>query len=72
MLVNNTNYAYEIECPQCGSALVKIIDRGIKYYLRKILNDNRYICLGCNVTWREKNPERYLNIRKKHGNLNSY
>jgi len=55
----------QIKCPQCGDNNTEIIDDGIKWYLRKLILNNRYACRKCNITWRKKIPANYLVLKEK-------
>ncbi len=56
------NYA---ECPACGQTTNVIADKGFKYFLRKLLGDNRFMCFNCEGTWRNKSPQRFKKLHIK-------
>jgi hypothetical protein len=53
-----------MECPNCSEIKqIRVLDTGLKKFIRGITDNNRYVCLMCNSTWRKKKPREYRRIK---------
>ncbi len=53
-------------CPVCESEdNVFVLDRGLKFWRRFIVGNNRFGCRACRITWRRKAPHSYSAFSKK-------
>lgn len=52
-------------CSRCrSSGIIRILDKGAKFIIRLLRGNNRYACYKCNITWREKAPERFSELKR--------
>jgi hypothetical protein len=49
-------------CPVCKKKdSTYILDKGLKFITRLLIGNSRFVCKDCNVTWRKRQPDYYLN-----------
>jgi len=55
-------------CPQCHKPdNVRIINKGLKRFVRFLAANNRLACFECGITWRRRIPDRILDLVRKEG-----
>ena len=55
-------------CPVCNAEnQAYIYDRGLKFWRRLVVGNNRFACKNCKVTWRRKRPDRLTRLQKRDG-----
>lgn len=53
-------------CPLCGqSCAVETFDEGYKRLIRSLRGNNRYVCSHCAITWRQRTPLDWQDMKKK-------
>lgn len=57
---------FKSKCPQCNSDEdVYIVDDGIIFLFRFFVGNNRLACGKCGITWREKQPDKKSEIKRR-------
>lgn len=60
---------WNVCCPRCGTRnKVFVYDRGLKFWKRFFVGNNRIACRKCKIAWRRKNRERYVDLTTKSKN----
>jgi transposase-like protein len=55
-----------LKCPQCHSeANVYMLDKGVKFMFHLMSGNNRFVCQACQLSWREKQPNKISKLKEK-------
>lgn len=51
-------------CPECNKKnTVTVMDKGLRFVFRAVIQNNRYQCFECKITWRAKTPDYFQELK---------